>query len=106
MNNTEVEIRNNLNLSKEKLNDLKINLNELISDIEKSIENDLKVSKNSFNKIKTVINKITDAHENYASLYSKNETINNDSIKRNERIKNIDIELENWKSLKKATQKE
>ena len=105
MNNTEVEIRNNLNLSKEKLNDLKINLNELISDIEKSIENDLKVSKNSFNKIKTVINKITDAHENYASLYSKNETINNDSIKRNERIKNIDIELENWKSLKSNSER-
>ena len=105
MNNTEVEIRNNLNLSKEKLNDLKINLNELISDIEKSIENDLKVSKNSFNKIKTVINKITDAHENYASLYSKNETINNDLIKRNERIKNIDIELENWKSLKSNSER-
>jgi len=105
MNNTEVEIRNNLSHSKEKLNDLKFNLNELISDIEKSIENDLKVSKNSFNKIKTVINKITDAHEHYASFYSKNESIKNDSIKRNERIKNIDIELENWKSLKSNSER-
>ena len=30
----------------------------------------------------------------------KNETVKGDSIKRKERIKNIDVELENWKNLK------
>ena len=50
--------------------------------------------------LKALIDKITSAHENYAVNFSKNETIKSDSIKRIERIKNIDIELENWKSLK------
>ena len=38
-------------------------------------------------------------------ILAKNETIKSDSIKRIERIKNIDIELENWKSLKVNSEK-
>ena len=51
------------------------------------------------------MDKITSAHENYATNYSKNETVKSDSIKRKERIKNIDIELENWKNLKSNSEK-
>ena len=105
MNDAESEISNNLSNSRENLNSLKNSLNGLILEIEKSIDNNLKISKDSFNKIKDIIDKITLAHENYASLYSKNETINNDSIKRKERIKNIDVEVENWKSLKSNSEK-
>ena len=39
------------------------------------------------------------------SNYGKNESIKSDSIKRRERIKNIDIELENWKNLKTNSDK-
>ena len=38
--------------------------------------------------------------KNYATNYEKNESIKSDSIKRKERIKNIDTEIENWKNLK------
>ena len=52
-----------------------------------------------------MIDQITSAHENYGTNFSKNETVKSDSIKRKERIKNIDIELENWKSLKVNSEK-
>ncbi len=55
--------------------------------------------------MKDLINKITSAQEEYAISLSKNESIKSDSIKRSERIKNIDIELENWKSLKTNSEK-
>jgi len=37
--------------------------------------------------------------EKYADAYSKNESIKNESIKRNERIKTIETEIESWKNL-------
>ena len=37
--------------------------------------------------------------------YGKNKSIESDSIKRKERIKNIDIELENWRNLKINSEK-
>ena len=37
--------------------------------------------------------------ENYADAYSKNQSIKNESIKRNERIKTIETEIESWKNL-------
>merc|ERR1712147_385404 len=51
------------------------------------------------------VNQITSSQEQYATTYGKNETIKSDSIKRKERIKNIDIELENWKNLKNNSEK-
>ena len=50
-------------------------------------------------------NKITSSQENYAVVFGNNETIKNDSIKRKERIKNIDTELENWRNLKSNSEK-
>ena len=58
-----------------------------------------------FDDVKKLIDQITSAHENYGTNFSKNETVKSDSIKRKERIKNIDIELENWKSLKVNSEK-
>ena len=54
---------------------------------------------------KQLINKITSSQEEYAIYFGKNETIKSDSIKRKERIKNIDVELENWRNLKSNSEK-
>ncbi len=102
---TEIEISENLELSKRNLNSLKKELNILILKIGKFIDEDRKLSKDLFDDIKKLIDQITSAHENYGTNFSKNETVKSDSIKRKERIKNIDIELENWKSLKVNSEK-
>ena len=99
LSSTEIESENNLNASKKNLNQLKLSLDEQIKDIENEIDKGRIVSKLTFVKFKELINKITLAHENYAILLSKNETIKNDSIKRKERIKTIDVELDNWNNL-------
>ena len=103
--NTEVEINENLELSKNNLNNLKKELDRLIFQIGSLIDDEKKISKDLFNNLKNLVDKITSAHENYATNYSKNETVKSDSIKRKERIKNIDIELENWKNLKVNSEK-
>ena len=43
--------------------------------------------------------KIKLLQEKYADAYSKNQSIKNESIKRNERIKTIETEIESWKNL-------
>ncbi len=105
LGNAEIEINENLELSKRNLDSLKKELHELILKIGNYIDNEKKISKDLFNSLQTIVDKITLAHEKYATNYSKNETIKSDSIKRNERIKNIDIEFENWKSLKINSEK-
>jgi chromosome segregation protein len=42
---------------------------------------------------------IKQLQEKYADAYSKNQSIKNESIKRNERIKTIETEIESWKNL-------
>ena len=49
--------------------------------------------------------KITSSQEEYAERYGKDKSIQSDSIKRKERIKNIDLELENWRNLKSNSEK-
>ena len=49
--------------------------------------------------------KITSSQEEYAEKYGKDKSIQSDSIKRKERIKNIDVELENWINLKSNSEK-
>ncbi len=102
---TEVEINENLELSKRNLNGLKKDLENLVSLIGKLIDEEKKISKDLFVDLRDLIDKITSAHENYGTNYSKNETVKSDSIKRKERIKNIDVELENWKNLKINSEK-
>ena len=43
--------------------------------------------------------------EKYADAYSKNQSIKNESIKRNERIKTIETEIESWKKLLSNSEK-
>ena len=58
-----------------------------------------------FKELRQLVNKITASQEEYAEKYGKNKSIESDSIKRKERIKNIDIELENWRNLKTNSEK-
>ena len=102
---TEVLALENVNKSKESLSDLKNQLNVIISKIEIMIDNKELMSKDMLSELKVIIDKITLSQEEYAIFFSKNETVKNDSIKRKERIKNIDIELENWKNLKSNSEK-
>ena len=81
LGNSETEVNENLNLSKNNLDNLKKELNNLILKIKVLIDKEQKISKDFFDKIEDLINKITSAHENYATNYSKNETVRSDSIK-------------------------
>ncbi len=49
--------------------------------------------------------KIKQLQEKYADAYSKNQSIKNESIKRNERIKTIETEIESWKNLLSNSEK-
>ena len=90
---------------KKNLEELKKELDLLINEIETYVDSEKKLTKDLFEKLKLLVNKITLSQEEYAASYGKNESIKTDSIKRKERIKNIDTELENWKSLKSNSEK-
>ena len=89
-----------LQLSKVELDKLLNHLDSMLNQIEQEIDNEEKISKETFKELKKIIKKITISQEEYAEKYAKNKSIESDSIKRKERIKNIDIELENWRNLK------
>jgi len=97
---TELKSEQDLDHSKASLESLQAQLNVIIDEIESYIDSDRKLTRNIFEKLKKIVIQITSSQEKYASIYGKNESIKSDSIKRRERIKNIDVELENWKSLK------
>ena len=102
---TEDKSKLDLEISSGKLRELQIKLDNLISEIGTYIDADRKLSKEIFEELKQLINKITSSQEEYAIYFGKNETIKSDSIKRKERINNIDQELENWKDLKLNSEK-
>ena len=89
-----------LQVSKSKLEDLQTQLDNMLNKIEKDIDEDKKLTKKIFSELKQLVKKITSSQEEYAENYGKDKSIQSDSIKRKERIKNIDIELENWINLK------
>jgi len=60
---------------------------------------------NSLNQITDLNNKIKIAQEKYASALSKNESIKTETIKRKERIKSIENEIQNWKNLRFNSEK-
>ncbi len=103
--NTENKSKLDLDYSSRKLKELINKLDNLISEIGTYIETDRKLSKEIFEELKGLINKITSSQEEYAIYFGKNESIKSDSIKRKERINNIDQELENWKDLKLNSEK-
>jgi len=104
-----IEVENSsskeLKISKTQLDDLQSQLNAMLDQIERDIDENKKLSKNSFKKLKELVIKITSSQEEYAEKYGKDKSIQSDSIKRKERIKNIDIELENWRNLKSNSEK-
>ena len=62
-------------------------------------------TENKINQIAELTNKIKLVQEKYASALSKHQSIKTDTIKRQERIKNIDTEIQNWKNLKFNSEK-
>ena len=76
----------------------------IISDTTISIENEKKrledsSKENSIDEITDLTNKIKVTQEKYAYSLSKYETVKTETIKRQERIKNIDSEIQNWRNL-------
>ena len=94
-----------LNASKTNLNNFQSQLDALLNRIETYIDQEKKLSKEIFHELKGLVKKITFSQEEYAEKYGKNKSIQSDSIKRKERIKNIDIELENWRNLKSNSER-
>ncbi len=94
-----------LQISKTELNKLQNQLDLILDRIEEQIDSNKKLSKETFKELKRLVKKITLSQEEYAEKYGKNKSIESDSIKRKERIKNIDVELENWRNLKINSEK-
>ena len=77
----------------------KMELNNFLS----NLAND--ESKNKLTDINEKNNNIKLLQEKYADSFSKNQSIKKESIKRNERIKAIETEVESWKNLLSNSQK-
>ena len=110
--NTENKLLEVETVSTKELDDSKLNLDNLqtqldaiLNRIENFIDQGKKLSKEIFHELKSLVKKITASQEDYAVKYGKNKSIQSDSIKRKERIKNIDVELENWRNLKSNSEK-
>ena len=94
-----------LNDSRTNLNNLQTQLDALLNRIESYIDQEKRLTKEIFQELKELVKRITLSQEEYAEKYGKNKSIQSDSIKRKERIKNIDVELENWRNLKSNSEK-
>ena len=102
--NVETSSSKELKDSKSKLENLQTQLDKILDKIEKDIDEGKKLTKKIFSELKHLV-KITSSQEEYAEKYGKDKSIQSDSIKRKERIKNIDVELENWINLKSNSEK-
>ena len=91
--------------SKLKLENLQTKLDQMLDKIERDIDEDKKLTKKIFSDLKKLVKEITSSQEDYAEKYGKDKSIQSDSIKRKERIKNIDVELENWRNLRSNSEK-
>ena len=99
---------------KEEKNEL-IDIDTKYFDTEKSSNEDLNNAKNKLNSEINIIKELIKNQKNdeaivlldncnkiiddYADSFSKNQNIKNESIKRKERIRIIDTEIESWKNL-------
>ena len=104
-------VKNSINRVKELIDSNEINqavtlldrcnmeLDNFLNDLknEKSRQELLNVNEKSQN--------IKQLQEKYADAYSKNQSIKNESVKRNERIKTIETEIESWKNLLSNSEK-
>ena len=94
-----------LKKSKSNLENLQIQLDRILDKIEKDIDENKKLTKENFIELRQLVKEITSSQEDYAEKYGKDKSIQSDSIKRKERIKNIDVGLENWRNLNSNSQK-
>ena len=105
------EVINTIEKAKESINDNDINQALTLLDRSKielnnflnSLAND--ESKNKLSDVNEKNDNIKLLQENYADSFSKNQSIKKESIKRNERIKTIETELESWKNLLSNSEK-
>jgi len=81
------------------LEECKTNLSFMVMKIKEMEEDSLISNLNSKNE------KIKQMQNDYAETYSKNQNIKKESVKRNERIKIIDQEIESWKNLLNNSEK-
>jgi chromosome segregation protein len=90
---------NEINQAVTLLDRCNMELDNFLNDLknERSREELLSVNEKSQN--------IKQLQEKYADAYSKNQSIKNESIKRNERIKTIETEVESWKNLLSNSEK-
>ena len=89
----------NIDESSNLINKTMSSLKILVSKFKNETNNQILEELNKLN------HKIKISQESYAAAYSKNQTIKADSIKRQERIKNIDEESKNWKNLNSNSEK-
>jgi len=89
----------NVDASSNLINKTMGSLEKLVSKFEKSTDNQI------LDKLNKLNYKLKISQENYATAYSKNQAIKADSIKRQERIKNIDEEIKNWRNLNSNSEK-
>jgi len=107
-----------INLTKEQLENAKKLISENKADDAIAVLEECKVSLSFLSmKIKDIENnnlisnlisknqQIKKLQDDYAETYSKNQSIKKDSVKRNERIKIIDQEIESWKNLLNNSEK-
>ena len=90
---------NNISMAMNILHNCKTQLTNLVQNIDEG-EDSAKIAEvNSKNE------SIKKLQEEYADSYSKNQNIKNESLKRKERIKVIEKELESWKNLLSKSEK-
>ena len=89
----ELIFKNEINQACALLDRCKIELNNFLQNLQDD------ESKTKLLKITEKNQNIKILQEKYADSYSKNQSIKEESIKRNERIKTIETEIESWKNL-------
>jgi len=91
-------------------NNNKLEAGNIINDVINSIRDEAKKIENLepddlSNQMSDLTDKIKIEQEKYAFALSKYESIKTETIKRQERIKNIDVETQNWINLKSNSEK-
>ena len=87
-------------IDEQKINDAQILLDECQISLSLLIQNIAgDEDNNKISKINSKNENIKELQEAYAGSYSKNQSIKQESLKRNERIKTIEIEIKSWKNL-------
>ena len=87
-------------IDEQKINDAQILLDECQISLSLLIQNIAgDEDNNKISKINSKNENIKKLQETYADSYSKNQSIKQESLKRNERIKTIEIEIKSWKNL-------